>query len=492
MIVTNFLESSLKFFLPEFFLISAILVLVLYGSIFSVSKEYQFPLIHLAVSRVSLMILIVTCFLVLLNVSCTKIVFHGAFICDTLSQCAKGFSLFSTTTYLVVNISYIKKYRRNAFEYQILILLCVLGLMLLCSSYDLLSIYLALELQSLCLYVLAAFNRESAYSTEAGLKYFILGVFSSGLLLFGMSILYGFTGTTNLEDLRILFHLGAMSNSTIQTGVALITCAFLFKISAAPFHIWTPDVYEGAPINTTFFFAVTPKTALVLGIIRFYPFSLGVQPEIWQHIFFFSALLSVVAGSFLALKQRKMKRLFAYSAVGHIGYILLGIASCEIDGLHAAIFYLLIYLISSFGIWSLITSINNFSIKVTTLADFSLIHKSNPQLALSGILLFFSLAGIPPLSGFYAKFCVFIASMNSAVYVYSLAILIISVISTYYYLRMVKSTYFETKIKRANFYPLPKEVSHVLSTSCSLLLFLFINPNLLWRISYELCLHLYF
>ena len=494
MLTTNFFENSLKFFLPEFFLLSAILIITLYGCIFSVSTKYRYPLTHLAFSLASIFILTITCGLVLLNKDVVKVIIHGVFIYDNFSQVGKILLLLSAIAYLVMSVSYIKNFKINSFEYQLLILLSILGFMLLCSSYDLLSIYITLELQSLCLYILAAFNRESAYSTEAGLKYFILGAFSSGLLLFGISVIYGFAGTTNLEDIRLLFCCGLGKNISLQIGIVFLTCAFLFKIASAPFHIWNPDIYDGAPINSTFFFVTVPKIPIVLIIIRLYLFSFGAQPEIWQQLFSYSAFFSVIVGSFLALKQRKLKRLFAYSSIGHTGYILLGIAASGIEGLQAAILYLIVYIITSLGIWSLIISINNNNSQkqIITMSDFSFMSQSNPLLAFCGILLLFSLAGIPPLSGFYAKFCIFLAAVNSSFYIHSLIILITSVVSTYYYIRLVKILCFENKIKKINVYSIPKEIALGLSLSSSVLLFLFVNPNFLWLFGYKLSLYFYF
>jgi len=226
MLFINLFENDLKLFLPEFFLVTAILTLVLYGSVYSVSKEYNYPLINISTCWVTIFTLINTFLLVFFTREVSSIIFNGTFICDLLSQNAKLFVISSTILCLLISLPYIRNYKVNSFEYFLLILLAVLGLMLLCSSFDLISVYLAIELQSLCLYVLAAFNRESAYSTEAGLKYFILGAFASGLLLFGISIIYGFTGTTNFEDLRILFSLGTENQHAVQTGIIFISCAF--------------------------------------------------------------------------------------------------------------------------------------------------------------------------------------------------------------------------------------------------------------------------
>jgi len=362
--------------------------------------------------------------------------------------------------------------------------------MLLCSSFDLISVYLAIELQSLCLYVLAAFNRESAYSTEAGLKYFILGAFASGLLLFGISIIYGFTGTTNFEDLHILFSLDSDNQHAIQTGIIFLSCAFLFKLAASPFHVWSPDVYDGAPLNSTIFFAVVPKIALVVIFLRLFVFCFGSQPHYWQYLVSFCAVSSVVTGSFMALKQRKLKRLLAYSSIGHVGYILIAISSGSLEGFHASAIYIVTYMLMSVGIWSIVSSLENYDLvkRTRTLTDLAMISKSNPVLAFSTAIIIFSMAGVPPLAGFYAKLCVFTASINASMYIYSIVMIMVSVVSTYYYIRLIKTVYFE-KISARTFYkPISKEISLVLGFSFFFTVFFFVNPNLLWLVTYEMVL----
>ena len=490
MLLSQLFENNLKLFLPEFFLATAILTIVLYGSVYSVSKEHNNPLINVSTCWVSILTLLSTGVLVLSTKDVTSIIFNGTFICDVLSQSTKLFVIAGSIVCLLIGLPYIKNYKVNSFEYFLLILLAVLGLMLLCSSFDLMSLYLAIELQSLCLYVLAAFNRESAYSTEAGLKYFILGAFSSGLLLFGISIIYGFTGTTNFEDLHMLLSLETGGNRAIQIGILFISCALLFKVAAAPFHIWSPDVYDGAPLNSTIFFALVPKIALILVFLRMFLFCFGAEPSYWQFMLAFCSLASVITGSFFALKQRKLKRLLAYSSIGHVGYILIAISSGSLEGVQAALTYIVIYMLMSSGIWSVVSCLDSLSVsgRTRTLADLSMISKSNSVLAFTIAILLFSMAGVPPLAGFYAKFCVFLASINASMYVYSVLIILVSVVSTYYYIRLIKAVYFE-KVSRAVVYrPITKEVSLVLGLSSFFTVFFFINPNFLWLLTHEMAL----
>lgn len=490
MILTALFENNFKLFLPEFFLVAAILTIVLYGSVYSVSRELNYPLVNLSTCNLSILTLLITGGLVFSTNEVSSVVFNGTFICDALSQNAKLFVIVGATVCLLMNIAYVQQEKINSFEYFLLILLAVFGLMLLSSSFDLISAYLAIELQSLCLYVLAAFNRESAYSTEAGLKYFILGAFSSGLLLFGISILYGFTGTTNFEDLHLLFSLEGTDQRTAQMGVAFLSCALLFKISAAPFHVWSPDVYDGAPLNSTIFFALVPKIALIVLFLRIFFFCFGAQPGYWQTIISFCAVASVFVGSFIALKQRKIKRLLAYSSVGHVGYILIAFSSGSLMGFHASILYIFSYMLMGAGVWCIVSSLENCDLKkrTKTLADLSSLNKSNPTLAFSGAALIFSMAGVPPLIGFYAKLNVFLASLNASMFIFSITILLVSVVSTYYYIRIVKTFFFEGISKRVFYMPISKENSLILGSSFFFSLFFFANPNLLWLISYEMSL----
>jgi NADH-quinone oxidoreductase subunit N len=447
MFTTQFFENHFKLFLPEFFLSTCILTLILYGSLFFLS-EYNFPLISNSTCFLSILIVIGTSTLVFYtkNVSCT--IFNGVFICDTLSQSSKIFILLGGFVCLIINMSYIKIYKVNSFEYFLLLLLALLGLLLLCSSFDVMSVYLSIELQSLCLYVLASFLRKSSYSTEAGLKYFILGASSSGLLLFGFSFFYGFAGLTSFESIYLFCFLEEKTNFMLQIVISFLSCAMFFKLAVAPFHFWSPDIYEGSPLNSTIFFAIVPKIGFLVLFLRIFLFCFGTQFFLWQPAVLFSAFVSVLIGSFSALKQRKLKRLLAFSSISHLGYVFLAVGSLSFDGVQAGFFYIIVYILTSSGVWSFICCFDFYFSFDRPRAISDLLHtKVNKILAFSGALGFFSMAGIPPFVGFFAKYFIFLSTINLSLYVVSVSIILISVVSTYYYIRLVKVLFFEKALK---------------------------------------------
>jgi NADH-quinone oxidoreductase subunit N len=361
----------------------------------------------------------------------------------------------------------------------------------LASSNDLLSAYLAIELQALSFYVLAAFQRKSVFSTEAGLKYFILGAFSSGLLLYSFSLIYGFTGTTNLANLKnFCLDLNFDGVNSLKVALIFLCAGFLFKIAAFPFHMWSPDVYEGSPTSTTVFFAVVPKLAVLTFFVRLLTYSFANFADIWEKLLLFSAIGSIAYASFVALKQDSLKRLLAYSGISHVGFLLLPLATNNIDGIQALFFYTLIYIITSLPVWGVVLSSMNRrkNSHITILAGLPV---TNPALAFIGALSFFSLAGIPPLAGFYAKVFVFFSAIKSSLFFAAFIVLAVSVISTYYYISIVKTIYFE-KNKNWLFYEeISKEKSLILAVSMILLVFLFINPNLLLLCSQKMALSVF-
>jgi NADH-quinone oxidoreductase subunit N len=368
--------------------------------------------------------------------------------------------------------------------------------MLLISCYDLISLYLAIELQSLCLYVLAAAKKDSTFSTEAGLKYFILGSFSSALLLFGISLIYGCTGTTNFEDLSLLFACTSNDISIIRSvdiGLIFIAAAFFFKIAAAPLHMWSPDVYEGAPVSSTIFFAVIPKIAMFSVFLRLFQTVFSNFQEVFLLIVIFFSLISVIVGSFVALKQKKIKRLLAYSSISHVGYMLLAFSANSIEGTQALFFYLIIYMITSLVLWSILLSVNTLdnAERSKTLVDLSFLSATNPLLALTGLLAFFSLAGVPPLAGFYAKMSIFLATISSSLIFASIFAILTSVISSYYYIRIIKSLYFEKRDNTTFFVPVTRPCSLIMGTSSFLLIHFFINPTLLSLLAEKMALCLF-
>jgi NADH-quinone oxidoreductase subunit N len=496
----NFLlmhQNHFKMFLPEVFLATSILIMTLHASLLVTSKRLGYPILTLSFGKLSILVLFLTFLLVNNNPISFMLVYQNTFIFDLLTANVKQILLISTICCLFIFEDNLIRQQINNFEYFILILCAVLGLLFLISSYDLISLYLAIEMQSLCLYVLAASKKNSSFSTEAGLKYFLLGSFSSALLLFGMSILYGCTGTTNFENFTLLLSGVDLDNfsttSSISNALLFVGAAFFFKIAAAPFHMWSPDVYEGSPTSSTIFFAVIPKIALFAVFIRMFQtvFSSFEDTLLIMSIFF--SICSVIVGSFAALKQRKLKRLLAYSSVSHVGYLLLAFSANSIEGTQALFFYLVIYMITSLSLWSVILSINTSTNteRSKTLIDFASVSTTNPLIGLTGMMALFSLAGVPPLAGFYAKMAVFLSAIGSSLIFVSLIAILCSVVSSVYYIRLIKIMYFEPKSDVSFVYPVTRACSLMMASGTFLLLYLFINPTLLLLLTEKMALCLY-
>ena len=481
--------TDLKIVLPEIFLVTSILGLVIHGVILTASSKYNHPLINRSFLWLTVLVLSLTLALLFNNDLGFGVLFNNTFIHDDLGLFAKTFILVFTILCLLVSQDYFENKKLNSFEYYLLVLLAVLGLVILVSSYDLILAYLAIELQSLSFYVLATFKRNSAYSTEAGLKYFILGAFASGLILFGSSLIYGFTGATNFEHLSNLFldsnQIFINGISAIEISITFLAVGFLFKLAAAPFHMWSPDVYEGSPTNSTALFAIVPKIGVFVLFARLFHFSFYNLIGCWQQIILFSAISSVVVGSFIALKQRKIKRLLAYSAISHVGYLLIAFASGSLEGSQALFFYLFVYMITGVCVWAMVMSLE-LENKQKNLSGLAFLIKVNPVLALTFTILLFSLAGVPPLAGFYAKMQVFLVSIESSMFLVATVAILSSVISTFYYIRIIKTIYFE-KITRWNFYvPVTQNVSLIMGISFLFVVLLFLNPTLLNLLTYKM------
>ena len=496
----NFLlmhQNHFKMFLPEIFLATSILVMTLHASLLVTSKRLGYPILTSSFGKLSILVLFLTFLLVNNNPIAFMLTYQNTFIFDLLTANVKQILLLSTICCLFIFEENLLRQQINNFEYFILILCAVLGLLFLVSSYDLISMYLAIEMQSLCLYVLAASKKNSSFSTEAGLKYFLLGSFSSALLLFGMSILYGCTGTTNFENYTILFSgvdVSTFSTSeSISIALLFVGAAFFFKIAAAPLHMWSPDVYEGSPTSSTIFFAVIPKIALFAVFIRMFQtvFSSFEDTLLIMSIFF--SICSVIVGSFAALRQRKLKRLLAYSSVSHVGYLLLAFSSNSLEGTHALFFYLVIYMITSLSLWSVILSINTSTNieRSKTLIDFASVSSLNPLIGLTGMIALFSLAGLPPLAGFYAKMVIFLSALSSGLVLVSLIAILASVISSVYYIRLIKIMYFEPKSDVSFVFPVTRSCSLMMGSGTFFLIYLFINPTLLLLLTEKMALCLY-
>lgn len=429
---------------PELFLINAAIGLLVFG----VAEKKN---VLTSVNTLSLCSIFLAALLLCSQPIQLSNFFFYSFIIDDFSFFFKIVILFSSFIVVLMSSTFMRKTKVYAFENLILILISVSTMMLLVSSYDLLGLYLTIELQSLCFYVLAASKRYSEFSTEAGLKYFLLGAFSSGILLFGFSIIYGFTGMTNFEDLGKLSNTHIFTDSQVYlpismiVGIIFIAVAFLFKMTAVPFHGWAPDVYEGAPTYITAFFAIVPKIAIIGVFIRFFESSLQGFFTEWETIFILSSIASLVLGSIAAMAQQKLKRLLAYSSIGHVGFMLIGFCCGTIEGVQALLIYIIVYMIMSCGIFSIALSLHDKKNQFCeSIHDFRLLGKTNPILAFTFTTILFSMAGIPPLAGFCSKFYLFFASLSSSLYVLAFVGIVTSVISCFYYIRFVRIMYFET------------------------------------------------
>ncbi|KIL98366.1 NADH-ubiquinone oxidoreductase chain N [Paramagnetospirillum magnetotacticum MS-1] len=373
--------------------------------------------------------------------------FNGLFVADRFAGFAKGLVLVASAIATAMSLPYLEREKIGRFEYPVLVLFSTLGMMMMISANDFIALYLGLELQSLALYVLAAYNRDNARATEAGLKYFVLGSLASGLLLYGVSLIYGFAGTTSFETLANLFSGGhehpIKPNMGIIAGLVFILAGLSFKVSAVPFHMWAPDVYEGAPTPVTSFFAVAPKIAALCLLVRVMTGPFADLVEQWRQVVTFIAIGSMFVGSFAAVVQTNIKRLMAYSSIGHVGFVLVGIAAGTTLGIQGVLIYLAIYLFMNVGAFAVILSMRQKGRMVEGIDDLAGLSKTHPMMAFVMAVLMFSMAGVPPLAGFWGKFYVFMAAIESGLYTLSILGVLSSVVSTYYYLRIVKVMYFD-------------------------------------------------
>jgi NADH-quinone oxidoreductase subunit N len=460
--------DQLNLIIPELFLTTSIMILLMLGVFYKNSFNLIFKL--------SMIVLLAT-FILLFNhsVDTSAKLFNNSYTIDYLSLFMKALTLVACIFVMLSSFDYIKLIGINKIEYPILILSATLGMMIMISSYDLIVFYMGLELQSLSLYVLVSFNRDSYRSTEAGLKYFILSALSSGLLLYGCSLIYGFSNSTNFD--LIAQNIDQFNTGSIF-GIVFILVGLAFKVSAVPFHMWAPDVYEGSPTSVTAFFAIVPKVAALTVFIRFLYVPFINLVDQWQMIIIFISLASMILGAVAAIGQTNLKRLMAYSAIGHMGYALAGLATGSNEGIQSTVIYLSIYLLMNLGIFSCIFMMKRKDIFYEDIQDLSGLSKNHPIISVCLLVLLFSLAGIPPLAGFFAKFYVFMAVIKVEMYTLAIIGLITTVISAFYYLRIIKIIYFDD----------PKEIFEIdknlglkvsLFLSTIIILIYFIYPSLL-------------
>lgn len=372
----------------------------------------------------------------------TANVFGGAFVTDGFARFAKYLVLLGSALAIVLAQDYFEKQRIARFEFPVLVLLSTLGMMLMVSAGSFIGLYMGLELQSLALYVLAAFHRDSMRSTEAGLKYFVLGALSSGMMLYGISLIYGFTGTTVFAEVAAAVAKTGV-NVGLIFGIVFLISGLAFKVSAVPFHMWTPDVYEGSPTPITAFFSMSPKVAAMALFLRTL---LGAFPDAlhqWQQIVVFVSVLSMILGAFAAIGQTNIKRLMAYSSIGHMGYALLGLAAGTAKGVQGVLLYLMIYIITNAGVFVCILAMKRGGENVETIEDLRGLARTNPGVAIAFLIFMFSLAGIPPMAGFFAKFYVFLAAIEAHLYWPAVIGVLSSVVGAVYYIRIVKLIYFD-------------------------------------------------
>ena len=459
--------ENISFFLPEIFLAVSILATLMIGVFFKNS--------YVLVTSIVYGIIIILILLILNSFNDSFKLFSESFVSNSFTNFFKVLILVGTFFILIISQSFIKEIKINYFEYSIILLLSVLGMFIMISANDLILFYLGLELQSLSLYILASLDRNNLKSNEAGLKYFILSSLASGLLLYGCSILYGFSGSTNFEIIS--------SNTNTENIGTIFAMVFIlvglaFKVSAVPFHMWTPDVYEGAPSSVTSFFAVVPKIAGIAVFIRFMQIPFSEIIDQWQPILIFISLASMILGAVAAIGQSNIKRLIAYSSIGHIGFALAGISTGTNLGYSSSITYISIYVVMNLGIFACIFSMKRDGRYCENLNDLSGISKHHPILSVSLLVILFSLAGIPPLAGFFAKFYVFVAVIENEMYTLAIIGLLSTVVSAFYYLRIIKTIYFDDdnksfdKIKNIG-------ISTTLFLSSLILISFFIYPSFL-------------
>jgi NADH-quinone oxidoreductase subunit N len=378
--------------------------------------------------------------------------FGGSFLVDDYARFLKMLTLVGSAGALLLSLDYLTLERQQKFEYGALVLLATLGMLMLISASDLIALYLGLELMSLPLYVIAASNRESEKSTEAGLKYFVLGALSSGMLLYGASLIYGFTGTVNFAGIARATRGGA--GIGLIFGLVFLFVGFCFKISAVPFHMWTPDVYEGAPTPVTAFFAAAPKVAAIAIFARASVVAFPGITQQWQQIVVFVSIASMALGAFAAIGQRNFKRLMAYSSIGHMGYALVGLAAGTPEGVQGVLVYMSIYVVMTLGTFAVILAMRRDGKLVENIGDLAGLARTHPTMAFFLGVLLFSLAGIPPLAGFFAKFYVFLAAIKAGLFTLAVIGVITSVIGAYYYLAIVKIMYFDEPVRSFQRMPL--------------------------------------
>ena len=425
--------ENLSLILPEIFISLAIMLFLIIG----VFKKGSSSLIY-NLTTISLVILLA----ILLNLNSTQetLLFNESYKIDSLSNFMKIIMIISGIFVMLASSKYLQILKISKIEYPVLVLSAILGMMVMISSNDLIVFYMGLELQSLALYVLASFNRDNLLSTESGLKYFILSALSSGLLLYGCSLIYGFSETTNFNE---ILNNSRSAEYGLTFGIVFILVGLAFKISAVPFHMWAPDVYQGSPTSVTIFFAILPKIAALTVFIRFLYVPFINMIDQWQMIIIFISIASMIFGAVAAIGQTNLKRLVAYSSIGHMGYALAGLSVGTNQGIQSSITYISIYFVMNLAFFSCLFMLRRGDNYFEKIDDLSGLSKNHPILAFSMMVILFSLAGIPPLAGFFAKFYIFKSVIEQSMYFLAIVGLLATVVAAFYYLRIIKIMYFD-------------------------------------------------
>jgi|TARA_B110000116_G_scaffold105078_1_gene91529 NADH-quinone oxidoreductase subunit N len=477
----NFNASELLFALPELFLLSAIAIILLFDLFISDRlKHITYYLSQLA--------LLLTGFLAFNLIGESAIIFSGTFVLDTLGSTFKVFILGFAIIALAYTRHYLKVHDLLRNEYFILAMMSILGMLIMVSGHSLLTLYLGLEIMSLSLYALIATARDRTAAIEAALKYFVLGAIASGLLLYGMSMIYGISGSLNIAQISNFASaatLGSQQTLILNFGLVFLVIGVAFKLGAVPFHMWVPDVYQGSPTSVTMFLSSVPKIAAVAILIRLLIDGLGSLQHYWSDLFMILAILSIAIGSLVALNQTNIKRMLAYSTISHIGFVLLGFVTGVVDGYGAAVFYVLTYILMSLAAFGVIIALNKNGFEADQIADFQGLSKSSPWLALIMLVVMLSMAGVPPFIGFYSKLFILQQVVAEGYVILAVLAVIFAVISAYYYLQIIKTMYFSDKDKSIVIYA-PLDMKVLLSINGILILLVGLMPSFWMELSVSL------
>jgi NADH-quinone oxidoreductase subunit N len=455
--------------LPEMVLAAAAMALLILGVLRGEGSTRL-------VSWLSIGVLILVFVIAALGGGDRRVGFYGMFVTDAFALFMKALVLIGSAVTILMGRRYNEDQGIARFEFPVLVLLATTGMMVMVSANDLITLYVGLELQNLALYVVASFNRDSVRSSEAGLKYFVLGALSSGMLLYGASLVYGFAGTTAFDDLTKLMTGAATVETGILIGLVFVVVGLAFKVSAVPFHMWTPDVYEGAPTPVSAFFAVAPKLAALALFIRFMIAPFGPLIAEWRQVIVFLSIASMVLGAVAAIAQENIKRLMAYSSISHVGYALIGLAAGTTEGIRGVLVYLTIYLFMTVGTWAVILCMRRRGHMLEGISDLAGLSQSQPGLALALAIFMFALSGVPPTAGFFAKLYVFLAAINAQLTGLAVIGVLASVVSAFYYLRVVKVMYFDEAIGAFD-RPISAELRGVVFVTAAFTLFFFLFPG---------------